>query len=163
MAMALDCVRTGWVRCLSVSKLQDCRQPFRVPADAKTALLSVWRMAVGRNDRCLAQPTPGAYQCDYGWHGGILIRMPGVSLHDHKLVQAEANLRCLDNRKLVARNLGHIPGQRASLRADAIPDFYPGRFCWAKSILVRNDLDGVASFSRSLRRTLRPRLVGILM
>ena len=143
--------------------LQDRRQRLRIPAYAKTAFLSLRRVAMGRNGRCLAQPTSDAIQRDHGWHGGIPLRLPGAVRRDRELYQIEADLRRLDNRKLVTCNISHVPGQRASLCADPLPDLYVGRSRRTESILVRNHDGSVASFSRSFRRTFRPRLVGFLI
>ena len=119
-------------------------------------------MALEGNARCLPQPTPAPLQRNHGRHAGILLRVPGAVRRDRELDQTKTDLRRLDNRKLVARHLSHFPGQRTPLRANPVPDFYFGRFRRAESFLAWNDDNSIASFSRSFRRTFRPRLVGFL-
>ena len=84
-------------------------------------------------------------------------------LRHRELDQIAADLRRLDNRELVARNVSHFPGERTALRVDAVPDFHIGRSRRTESILLRNHNDGIAAFSRPFRRTFRPRLVGFLI
>ncbi len=109
------------------------------------------------------QPTPAALLRDDGRHAGTFLCVAGLYLRRGELDQIAADVRGMDNWKLVARDVSYFSGERTTLRADAVPDFHPGRSRRAESILGRNHDDGVASFSRSFRRTFRPRLVGILI
>jgi hypothetical protein len=100
---------------------------------------------------------------DHGRHPGILLRVPGAFLRRRQLDQIAADACRLDNRKLVARDVSYFFGERTALCADALPDFHLVRFRQAEPFLPRNHNDGVASFSRPIHRTFRPRLVGFLI